>query len=166
MKLQATVKYEGKATETIEGTRQYKMLFDAARDIERHIIQEIDLQDLVKEGAFKDGVHIIPPVGDKVEIADGVNYGIFLERGTRPHIIKPKTKKALTIPRAGAKLVTRGGMPKSSFTFAGKTTISDVILRKSVKHPGTRAYRPFTIGLIKSQTDVGKTFEDYIHLRK
>lgn len=164
MKLEAKVTFKGKVTETIDDSKRHAMLFAGAREIERHIVQEIDLQGLVKDGAFKDGVHIIPPIGNKVEIADSVKYGIHLEYGTRAHDITPKNKKALTIPRAGSKLVTRGGKTKSSFTFAGKTVIRNVLLRKKARHPGTRAYRPFTIGLIKSQRDVGKALKEHIHL--
>lgn len=48
-------------------------------------------------------------------LSHGMEYGILLEKGTKPHEIRPKTKKALFWPGASHPV-------------------------KRVKHPGTKAY--------------------------
>jgi len=53
------------------------------------------------------------------EVGDGVNYGVDVEYGTSPHVIKPLNKKAL------------------KFKSGGKT-----IFAKQINHPGTSA-QPF-----------------------
>jgi Bacteriophage HK97-gp10, putative tail-component len=49
-------------------------------------------------------------------VSAGAGYAVFVELGTKPHVIKPKYRKALRFPVAGG------------FVFS-----------KGVKHPGTRA---------------------------
>lgn len=52
-------------------------------------------------------------------VSAGASYGVFIEKGTKPHVIKPKHRKAL-----------RWTGP-AGFIFS----------RKGVKHPGTKPYR-------------------------
>jgi hypothetical protein len=49
-------------------------------------------------------------------VSAGAGYAVFVELGTKPHVIKPKYRKALRFPVPGG------------FAFS-----------KGVKHPGTRA---------------------------
>ena len=57
----------------------------------------------------------------------------FLEFGTRPHVIRPRTKKALRFPAAGSGAPRLSGRPRKgqAVTFA-----------RFVRHPGTRK-QPF-----------------------
>lgn len=64
-------------------------------------------------------------------------YGIFVHQGTKPHVIKPKTKRALRwVPMAG-----------NSFFFA-----------KEVHHPGTKSDPFLYEALERKRNDVFDTF--------
>ena len=64
-------------------------------------------------------------------------YGVFVHEGTRPHTIKPKTKRALRwVPMAG-----------NSFFFA-----------KEVHHPGTKSDPFLYEALERKRNDVFDTF--------
>jgi len=131
MRLDVKVETHGKLTETLTPARLESLLWSCGYIIENHVVSEVDRLGLVDEGVFRNTISVVPPVGNQVKVTDGVFYGIYLEMGTRPHIIRPKNKKALHWVQDGADM------------FA-----------KVVHHPGTRAYRPFTNGLISSQHDV------------
>ena len=75
----------------------------------------------VDTGRLKTSIKLFPsvPGATNYELADGVTYGVDLEFGTSPHIIKPVAKKAL------------------KFKMNNKTIFS-----KKVMHPGTEA-QPF-----------------------
>lgn len=64
-------------------------------------------------------------------LSDGVDYGVFLEYGTEPHIIRPKFKKAL------------------KFKVGGK-----VVFAKVVHHPGTNAQPYFRPALDYTKANV------------
>lgn len=53
--------------------------------------------------------------GVSVEISINLDYGYYLEKGTKPYIIKPKDRRALKIPNPSG---------------------TGYIFRKKVKHPG------------------------------
>lgn len=102
--------------------------------IEKNVVRKIDELGIVDSGTFKASVsHTVHH--DYVMIHDGVKYGAGLEFGTRPHVITPKNKQALSFEwgKAGGKVVFR-----------------------KVMHPGTKAYAPFRKGLISSQVEVAQ----------
>ncbi len=117
----------------IPQTQVNKMLYAGAAAIQESIHGTIDESGLVKTGAFKAGVRIGTPIGNKIDIHDSVKYGIYLEEGTRPHIIEVKNKKALHWKDGGT---------------------GDDRFSKKVHHPGTRAYKPFSRGLLASEEKV------------
>ncbi len=66
-----------------------------------------------KDGRLRDSIRVVPTSrGLRIKM---VNYGKFIEFGTPPHTISPKSKKAL------------------AFKIGG-----DNVVVKKVKHPGTR----------------------------
>ena len=73
-----------------------------------------------------------------ITIGSPLSYAEDVEFGTKAHEIKPRYKKALTIPRAGGRLVQRKGKAKTAFEYGGKTKITDALLVKRVWHPGTK----------------------------
>ncbi len=98
--------------------------------IEKNVVFKIDQLGLVDLGAFKGSVtYTVGP--DNVIIHDGVDYGIHLEYGTRPHRIKVKEKKALHWKQDG-----------------------EDFFAKSVMHPGTKEYAPFRKGMFDSVQEV------------
>ena len=135
--MKATATFTIQALKEVDSSDVNSMLWTAGLEIEEEIKREVDNQGLVDTSLFRNTIHTIPPMGNKVEVSDGVNYGIHLEYETRPHKITPKVKKALYWKGAEHPV-------------------------KSVMHPGTKAYRPFTTGLIKSQMKVLEVFRDYV----
>ena len=84
--------------------------------------------------------------------------GEYLERGTRPHIIRPKNRKALRWPAQGTP-VTLGGRARTGAVRAlGSKAFA---FARLVHHPGTRKY-PFLIPAAKraiAEVGVGKLIE-------
>jgi len=70
------------------------------------------------------------------EVRVGADYAIFVEAGTRPHIIKVKNKKVLADRRAG------------------------IFFGKKVKHPGTKPNPFFAKGIKQSISKIRKYFAD------
>ena len=63
------------------------------------------------------------------QVANPTPYGEVVEKGSKPHIIAPRTKKALAfIPGAGP----------GTHTWAEQTGGGETIIRKIVHHPGTK----------------------------
>jgi len=100
--------------------------------IENHVVQKIDEMGLVDNGHFKNSVHHYVE-GDVVYITDKVHYGVHLEYGTRDHMVKPRSKKALHWEQEGEQAFSKGHMVS-----------------------GIREYAPFRKGLINSQEEVVK----------
>jgi hypothetical protein len=77
---------------------------------------------------------------DEVEWYDGTPQALFLEEGTKRHIIKPRNKKVLYWPEA------RGGP-----VFAGR-----------VNHPGTKPYHWLGEGIHRSVPLFVRFFEERV----
>lgn len=67
---------------------------------------------------------------------------IFLEKGTRPHVIVPRNKKVLRFAPAGSRRLS--GAPRKG---------AKMIFTKRVNHPGTKAY-PFLGPAAREALDV------------
>lgn len=77
----------------------------------------------------------------------GVDYGHFVEEGTKPHIIRPRPgKKFLAIPLWGAK--------SSLKTQKVTRKISKFIFVKQVNHPGTKPYPFFAPAIESTKTEI------------
>jgi len=71
------------------------------------------------------------------------DYGLYVEMGTAPHIIRPKNKKALAFAKFGGRRVQHDdGKVSTEFKFGGKKHLTDAVFAKEVHHPGTKA-QPF-----------------------
>lgn len=62
-------------------------------------------------------------------VSSRVNYALAVHEGTRPHVIRPKRKKALAFQRGGS--VAGGGGAR--IRFGGR-----MVVVKKVNHPGTQ----------------------------
>jgi hypothetical protein len=83
---------------------------------------------------------ITPTMAETVATA---SYAAYVERGTRPHEIRPRNRKALRWAAGSARL---SGTPRSG---------GQVRFAKRVQHPGTKA-KPFMLpGAQKALRDVG-----------
>ncbi len=72
-------------------------------------------------------------------------YSGFVERGTRPHLIRPRNKSVLAARTGG----TRSG---GTYQFFGKL----------VRHPGTKANPYFSRGVTASKRDIGASMKQAI----
>jgi hypothetical protein len=81
-----------------------------------------------RTGRYRRSIRSQVAAGNRVEVHASAPYSIFLERGTRPHIIVPR--------RPGGVLV---------FKVGGKT-----IFTRLVHHPGTRPYNILRDGVARA----------------
>ncbi len=96
----------------------------------------------VDKGRLRNSIHLNPtsPGYFRYFLRDGVQYGSDVEYGTSPHIIRPKSAKAL------------------KFSSKGKTIFS-----KKINHPGTPAQPFFRPALDQVKTVwVGRYFEQVL----
>ena len=84
------------------------------------------------EGKYRADLRGLKPY---VELTNAVPYIVPIEVGTRPHVIRAKSAKALR------------------FFYRGR-----LVFRKSVNHPGTRAYRPLHRAMRRQRRMLGGAF--------
>lgn len=90
------------------------------------LLEEIQIEAPVDTGRLRSSLKII--YRNKILIISGVDYILHIEFGTKPHIIRPKTKKSLKFEVGKkARLGRKEGPDKALVVFA-----------KEVKHPGTK----------------------------
>jgi len=101
------------------------MLEKAMPNIARRIQNELIMVAPVDTGRLRNSIKVIPSSeGITIWMAD---YGMFVEFGTPPHVIKPKSKQALKF-KSGNK----------------------VVFAKKVQHPGSRP-NPFIRNTIQNK---------------
>lgn len=116
------VKLSDKTEENVQ-----KVLVNSGFNIERNAKQNIENNRSVKTGHL--WRHISTKIGN-MEVTvhtSNIKYARLVEEGTRPHIIKPKNKKAL-------------------YWKGAKHPV------KSVRHPGSKA-KPYLIPAFESEKD-------------
>ena len=93
MKIQFNVSSKINKEETIEKTKL--VLFDSMMKMHELATNNVP----VDTGLLKITIKLFPSVSGakKYVLADGVTYGIHVEFGTDPHIIKVKNKKVFSI---------------------------------------------------------------------
>ena len=123
------------------------------RDIQGHGVREAKLIVPHRTRNLSRTIRPGRVTADYAEIVAGgrntVGYAAFVERGTRPHIIRPRTKKALAWggPRTlGGRLRVKNGVTASATNFA---TV--------VHHPGTRAQPYLVPGFQRAVKEAGMT---------
>lgn len=86
------------------------------------------------------------------EVIARAGYSAYVEKGTVPHEIRPRTKQALAFIPGGSRVYGPGGNTRLS----GRPTVSgrgERIVVRSVHHPGTKA-KPFLIPAARKARDV------------
>lgn len=92
-----------------------------------------------RTGHARQSIHSGVEIGDEefvLYLAHGVEYGGFLEEGTKPHIIRPKEKKAL-------------------YWYGASHPV------KAVRHPGTKPYAIVSTTLDANISRIKKTVLEY-----
>ena len=107
---------------------------DLLRTIALSAVREQKLLALRKTGNLGRSIHIGAVTPTRAETIASADYAIHVERGTRPHEIRPRNRKALrwAASTADARL---SGTPRTG---------GRVRFAKRVQHPGTRA-QPFMV---------------------
>jgi hypothetical protein len=101
------------------------------------VVREAKLRVARKTGNTGRTIHIASHSATEVRIVAG-GAAVFLERGTRPHVIRPKNKKVLRWGATPADRRLSGRLRKGG----------NAIFAREVHHPGTRA-RPFMAPAVK-----------------
>lgn len=92
-------------------------------------------------------------------------YAGYVEGGTRPHVIRPLTKQALSFPwsRGGFQAGQSGGKAvfvKPGLTKAGRIKYHGNVVFSEVHHPGTKANPFFQRGIDKTLSEIVTYFEE------
>ena len=105
------------------------------RTIARSAVREQKLLVPRKTSNLGRSIHIGAVTPTRAETIASANYALYVERGTRPHEIRAKNRKALRFA-TNPKDRRLSGSPRKG--------AKSVIFRKRVSHPGTRA-QPFMV---------------------
>jgi hypothetical protein len=87
---------------------------------------------------------------------------VFIDRGTRPHIIRPKNKRILAWPSSGAGRRLTGSARRAMFTPGGSARLGGWSYAMVVHHPGTRPHEFMIAGarLAVSKSGLGNAVVD------
>lgn len=80
-----------------------------------------------KTGNLARSIHLVRVTPVAAVTAASASYAAAVERGTRPHIIRPRSRRVLRFATAGS--ATLSGRPRSG---------APVVFAKFVRHPGTK----------------------------
>lgn len=136
-------------SEAIQGTAALQRRLKAIGET-RPLMRALQLSSIAeanrlvprKTGNLQRSIHAGLLTDTTAEIKAGARYAVFVEKGTKPHIIRPKNRKALRWPNS--RRLSGRARSGSGFSFA---TI--------VHHPGTRA-QPFLIPGARAALAKGK----------
>jgi hypothetical protein len=111
------------------------------RDLALHAVREQKLLAPRKTGNLGRSIGVGRVTDNYAETIAKANYAAFVELGTRPHVIRPKSKKVLRFaPRGAGRL---SGSPRKG---------GAVVFARRVHHPGTKA-KPFMVPGAKRAVD-------------
>lgn len=90
-------------------------------------------------GATSNSVQWMPTPGGFF-VGPTTATAVFVDKPTKPHLIRPVKAKALAFARSGGKL-TRSratGHVRTRFSFGGRTATTGPVFAMVVRHPGTK----------------------------
>lgn len=133
-----------------DGTATKAVLLEVGQAVVRQA--NINLRPHDKTGNLARSIRVgnVSQSNQSVEVraggSQGVGYAQFLEYGTRPHIIRPKNKKALFFPSQRALTERAGSGAVIGFRKSGNVNSATMrkygnlafVHAKVVHHPGTR----------------------------
>jgi hypothetical protein len=125
---------------TIKGLPQLRARFQAIKpspDLMRSLalsaVREQKLLVPRKTGNLGRSIGIGAVTATSAETKATANYAAFVELGTRPHVIRPRNRKALRFAVGGNARLT--GSPRSG---------APVVFARKVNHPGTKP-KPYMV---------------------
>lgn len=132
---------------TLEGYRPLQARLTALRDT-RGLMRELGLGTIAEAKArvahktrtTSRSIRMTDLSDEHVTVTVG-GAGAWLERGTRPHVIRPRNRKVLRFPASGV-ATTLGGRVRTG--TARRLGSAAYVFARVVHHPGTRA-QPFLI---------------------
>ena len=104
------------------------------RTIALSAVREQKLLAPRKTGNLGRTIHIGSVTPTRAETIASASYAAYVERGTKPHVIRPRNRKALRFPASSGD-ARLSGSPRSG---------GRVRFAKRVNHPGTKA-QPFMV---------------------
>lgn len=118
------------------------------RKLALHTVREAKILVRRKTGNLGRSIHVASVSATHATVEAGARYAAFVELGTAPHEIRPRTKKVLAWPSspAGRRL---SGSPRKDMYRPGKAAaLGGWSYARVVHHPGTRPY-PFMVPAAK-----------------
>lgn len=102
-----------------------------------------------RTGTLQRSIKVENPTNDSVTIEVGAAYGIVVERGSKPHIIRPRNAKALRFATgagrdAGITRLTGSIRRMSQSKHRAAVGGGLIAFARFVRHPGTQA-QPFLV---------------------
>jgi len=95
--------------------------------------------------------------GLRYTVGTDVKYARFVEEGTKPHVIRPRTKKALAWSGGGRTAAGLGRGPQGTKKRGGQ-----LIVRKRVNHPGTKGTQMFERAGQESFADLTRIVQNQV----
>jgi phage gpG-like protein len=102
-------------------------------------INNLDKNNNVDKGQLKGSVTNVVIDGNIARVGSNVEHAVYIELGTKPHVIEAKNKKTL------------------AFKVGGK-----MVFAKKVNHPGTRPYPFLRPAVYEHQTEILNLFKDLL----
>ena len=152
MRIKFDMKMKGMPIAQTRATDQAKQVLWLAM----HKMQQLAKQYVpVDTGLLRRSINLHPIVEGSKEyvLADGVEYGEAIEYGTDPHIIRPKTKKALSFEWTdyGGTMLSKKGRRELQAKHSIRIMPGKAVF-KVVHHPGTTAQPFFRPALLEVKT--------------
>lgn len=116
-----------------------------------------------KTGNLGRTIHLGRVTNTSVETVASANYAAAVERGSKPHIIRPRKAKALFFPSQKVTTERFGPGATLNFTRSGRLSSGSVkkfgnaafVLTKEVRHPGTKPQPYMVPGMEKARDEAG-----------
>lgn len=117
------------------------------REAGEHVRREMDSviaskqQSFGRTGQLRESIEVSDrPTG--FAVGPTADYALFVDQPTRPHVIRPRHKKALAFASSiGRRGTTEEGDAFQVIRYGGKEARRGAIFAKHVNHPGTKGMR-------------------------
>jgi len=159
-----TVRMKKRLEDIISREKLSKFLEESAK----FVFTEVKEHTPVRTGKLRESISLIKINDLHYVIGSPLEYAVFVEKGTRPHIIRPKRARALRFELGGQTVFaayvvqpSRGGLvitPKRRRALKFEIP-RKVVFAKKVEHPGTEPRSFFARALQKYRAQLRKIWK-------